>query len=119
MIVSLFKLAVYTGYPVDFLLKLLSLIRLHFNCFLHFVYLLLPLTDVALNLIHFLVKVRNGILLQSNLSPGLFDLILQAFDHHGLSFTTILCIFILLHLHFLTLAIPQFKLEKFLSLLSI
>ena len=76
MIVSLFKLAVSSAYPVDFLLEQLSFVRLLLNCSFHFIYLLLSLAYVVLNLIHLLVKVAHGVLLQGDLAPGLFDLIL-------------------------------------------
>ena len=119
LIVSLFKLAVSSAYPVDFLLEQLTFVRLLLDCSFHFVYLLLSLSYVVLDLIHLLVKVSHGVFLQINLTPGLFDLILQTFDHHGLSFTTINCNFIMLHLLLLTFAISQLKLEKFLSLMCI
>ena len=60
---------------------------------------------MVLNLIHFLIKVAHGVLLQGDLAPGLFDLILQAFNHHGLSLTSIDLSFVTLHLLFLTFAI--------------
>ena len=63
MIISLFKLAVSSAYPVDFLLEKLSFIRLLLDCSFHFIYLLLSLTYVVLDLIHFLVKVTHGIFL--------------------------------------------------------
>ena len=116
MIVSLFKLAVSIAYSVDFLLQKLSFVSLLLDSSFHFIYLLLSLSYVVLNLIHFLIKVSHGVFLQVYLSPGLFDLILQAFNHHGLSFTPIDCIFIMLNLLFLTFAIFQFKVQKFLSL---
>ena len=119
MVVSLFKLAISIANPVDFLLKQLSLVRLLLDCSFHFIYLLLSLSNVVLNLIHFLVKVAHGVLLKGNFTPGLLDLILQSFDHHGLSFTSISRSFVMLHLLFLTFAISQLKLKKFFSLLCI
>ena len=115
----LLHLTVSARDTINFLLEHLALIRLLLHRSFHFVDFDLALTDVLFDLLHFLFKVCNGVLLQNYFTFTILDFVLIAREHQALSLASILRCISGLNMHLLVLAIHELQLQQLVSLLSV
>ena len=86
----LLHLTVSARDTINFLLEHLALIRLLLHRSFHFVDFDLALTDVLFDLLHFLFKICNSVLLQNDFAFSFLDFVLIAREHQALSLTSVL-----------------------------